>query len=110
MAATGVVLVVVVGIMQVIVFQYGKGTVRSALDEAARAGARSTSSVAACEARAANVLGDLLAGTMGDGVNVTCSDDGDRVLATANVHFEGWFGPLTAYDAVITAAAAKEDR
>ena len=51
--ATGVVLVLLTGIIQVIVFQYGKGTVRAALDEAARAGARAPSSVETCQARAA---------------------------------------------------------
>jgi Flp pilus assembly protein TadG len=109
-AATGVALVVVVGIIQVIVFQYGKGTVRAALDEAARAGARSTASVPTCQERAADVLGDLLAGTLGDGVEVSCADDGERIVVTASVHFDGWFGPLTDYDAVLTASAAKEDR
>ena len=38
--ATGIVLLLVVQIINVIVFSYGKGTVRTALDEAARAGAR----------------------------------------------------------------------
>ena len=109
-AATGVALVIVVGIIQVIVFQYGKGTVRAALDEAARAGARSGTTVATCQERAADVLGDLLAGSLGDGVDVSCADDGERIVVTATVHFDGWFGPLTDYDAVLTASAAKEDR
>ena len=66
--ATGVVLVLLTGIIQVIVFQYGKGTVRAALDEAARAAARADGSTEICQERAANVLGDLLGGEMGDGV------------------------------------------
>jgi hypothetical protein len=109
-AATAVALVVVVGIIQVIVFQYGKGTVRAALDEAARAGARSATSVSTCQERAADVLGDLLAGTLGEGVEVSCADEGERIVVTAFVHFDGWFGPVTDYDAVLTASAAKEDR
>jgi Flp pilus assembly protein TadG len=106
--ATGVVLILVTGIIQVITFQYGKGTVRAALDEGARAGARSVDAVAECQARAANVLGDLLGGPMGDGVSVVCTDAGGRVVATATVHFDGWFGTLTGYDAVLTASASKE--
>ena len=108
--ATGIVLVLVTAIMQVIVFQYGKGTVRAALDEAARSAARSPAVIETCQDRAANVLGDLLAGEMGDGVVVTCLDAGDRVVVTANVHFDGWFGPLADYDATLTASAAKENR
>lgn len=110
MAATGVVLVVLTAVLQVIVFQYGKGSVRAALDEAARSAARAPTSVAACQARAADVLGDLLGGTMGDGVSVTCLDAGDRIVVTADVHFDGWFGGVTDYDATLTASAAKEDR
>ena len=108
--ATGFVLILLTGIIQVIVFQYGKGTVRAALDEAARSAARSTSSVETCQARAANVLDDLLGGDMGDGVQVTCTDAGDRIVVTALVHFDGWFGSLTDYDATLTASAAKENQ
>lgn len=108
--ATGIVLVLVTALLQVIVFQYGKGAVRAALDEAARSAARSPTSVATCQERAANVLGDLLGGEMGDGVAVSCTDDADRVTVTASVHFEGWFGALTDYNATLRASAAKEDR
>src|SRR5690606_27244831 len=102
--ATGVVLILLTGIIQVITFQYGKGTVRAALDEGARAGARSTTSVPTCQERAADVLADLLGGPMGDGVSVVCADGGDRIIATATVHFDGWFGGLTGYDATLTAS------
>ena len=108
--ATGFVLILLTGIIQVIVFEYGKGTVRAALDEAARAAARSTTSVETCQARAANVLHDLLGGEMGNGVDVTCTDAGDRIVVTANVHFAGWFGSLTDYDGTLTASAAKENQ
>ena len=108
--ATGVVLILLTGIIQVIVFQYGKGTVRAALDEAARSASRSTSSVEACQDRAANVLADLLGGQMGDGVHVTCVDAGDRIVVTALVHFDGWFGSFTDYDATLTASATKENQ
>lgn len=108
--AVGVVLVLVVAIIQVIVFQYGKGTVRAALDEGVRAGSRSDTSIATCQERAAAVLTDLLGGSLGDGVRVACRDDGDRVVATADVHFDGWLGGVSDYDATITASAAKEDR
>ena len=108
--ATGVVLILLTGIIQVITFQYGKGTVRAALDEGARVGARSIDAVAACQERAGDVMGDLLGGPMGDGVTIVCADGGDRVVATATVHFDGWFGHLTGYDATLTASAAKENQ
>lgn len=108
--ATGIVLILLTGIIQVIMFEYGKGTVRAALDEAARAAARSPSSVETCYARSANVLNDLLGGDMGRGVHVTCADVGDRIVVTASVHFAGWFGSVTDYDTTLTASATKENR
>ncbi|MCU1394895.1 MAG: hypothetical protein JWM34_3323 [Ilumatobacteraceae bacterium] len=108
--ATGFVLILLTGIIQVIVFQYGKGTTRAALDEAARAGARAPNSMETCQERAANVLADLLGGDMGKGVHVTCTDAGDHVVVTAQVHFDGWFGSLTDYDATLTASAMKENQ
>ena len=47
---------------------------------------------------------------MGDGVAVTCTDTGDRVVVTASVHFDGWFGSLTDYTTTLTASAAKENQ
>ena len=107
--ATGFVLLLVAQILNVIVFSYGKGTVRTALDEAARAGARSDS-VAMCQATADQVMGDLMGGALGADVNITCSDAGRRIVATATVHFEGWLTSLADYDGSFTASAAKEDR
>ena len=54
MLATGIVLALVVQIINVVVFTYGKGSVRTALDEAARAGARQ--GVTACEVTGDQVL------------------------------------------------------
>jgi hypothetical protein len=106
--ATGFVLLLLVQILNVVVFTYGKGTVRTALDEAARAGARQ--GLAACEATAALVLGDLLGGSLGRRVEVTCSDAGRSVTATAIVHFDGWLSSHVDYDGTFSASAAKEDR
>jgi Flp pilus assembly protein TadG len=107
--ATGIVLLLVAQILNVIVFSYGKGTVRTALDEAARAGARS-GSVAACQAAADQVMNDLMGGALGADVHISCSDAGRRIVATADVHFEGWLTSLSDYNGSFTASAAKEDR
>jgi len=106
--ASGVVLLLLAQILNVVVFTYGKGTVRTALDEAARAGARS--GLAACEATADQVIGDLLGGALGAEVAISCSDAGRTVMATATVHFEGWLSSLADYDGTFSASAAKEDR
>ena len=97
-----------VQIANLVVFQYGKGAVKSTLDEAARAGA--TGGAEACEATARQVLDDLLSGNLGNGVAISCSDDGRTIQATATVHFHAWLTSLTDYNATLTASAAKEDR
>jgi len=107
--ATGVVLVLVVQILNVVVFTYGKGTVRTALDEAARAGATS-GSLAVCEATAGQVMGELLGGSLGAEVDITCSDTGTSIVASADVHFDAWLTELADYDGTFSASAAKENR
>ena len=102
------VLVLLAQILNVVVFTYGKGTVRTALDEAARAGARD--GLAACEATADQVIGDLLGGALGADVQISCTDAGRRIVATADVHFDGWLTSLADYDGTFAASAAKEDR
>ena len=76
--------------LQAAVFTYGRGVVRSALDDGARAGSKVSDSVARCEERAAQTMGGLLGGTMGDGVVITCSDNGEKVEAHADVRFAAW--------------------
>lgn len=106
--ASGFVLFLLVQILNVVVFTYGKGSVRTALDEAARAGARQ--GLDACRTTGDQVLHDLLGGSMANGVTISCNDTGRSVVATATVHFDGWMSSLADYDGTFSAAAAKEDR
>ena len=106
--ASGFVLLLLAQILNVVVFTYAKGTVRTALDEAARAGARD--GLPACESTADQVVGELLGGSLGADVEIHCSDAGRTVVATAVVHFDGWLTSLADYDGTFSAAAAKEDR
>lgn len=106
--ATGIVLVLVVQVINVVVFTYGKGSVRTALDEAARAGA--IHGIAACQTTGQQVLHEVLGGSMADGVTISCTDGGRSITATATVHFDGWLTSLADYDATFSASAAKEDR
>ena len=94
-------------LLQLAVFTYGRGVVRSALDEGARAGSRVTDSVSRCEERAAQTMGGLLAGTMGDGVAITCSDDGEQVLAHADARFVAWAPGMPDWTFTITATSRR---
>lgn len=91
-----------------VVFQYGRGAVRAALDEAVRVGSRASASVAECEARAEDVLDDLLGGAMGAGVSVTCQDTGQLIEARATATFSGWIPPVPDWTFTVAAAAVHE--
>ncbi len=70
--------------------QYGRGVLRSAVDEGARAGAREGATLDDCQARAAGVTGDLLGGTLGNTVRLTCAEANGVVTARATASFPGW--------------------
>ena len=97
-------LVVFVWLLQLALFAYGRGVVRAAIDEGARAGSVVDDAVARCEQRAAQALGGLLGGRMGEDVSIVCSDDGERVLARAQVRFVSIApGPDWTFDITATA-------
>ena len=81
---------------------------RAAVDEAARAGAGTAGGLDACEERAAAVLHDLLGGSMGDEVSVTCRDDGSGIVAEASVVFRSWMPPVPDWTFTSVASAPFE--
>lgn len=108
--AMGLALLLFVNLAQWIVWQYGRGSVRASLDEAARAGAGTTGGVEACEAKADDVLGDLLGGSLGDEVAVVCRDTGSSMLAEATVSFRAWLPPTPDWTFTVSATAPLEPR
>ena len=100
-----VALMTLVWLANFIVFQYGRGAVRAAIDEGARTGSRVDASEATCEARAREVLDNLLGGVMGTGVTITCRLDGGRMLAEARGTFASWAPPVPTYRFDVTATA-----
>ena len=96
-----------VWLLQLAVFTYGRGVVRSALDEGARAGSKVTDSIERCEERAAETMTGLLRGTMGQGVTIACREEGDRVLARADVRFPAWAPAMPDWTFSITATSRR---
>jgi hypothetical protein len=85
---TGVVGIVVLlglfaGALNLVVDEYAKGALRTAVDESSQAGATAGGSVMACEAKAAQVRANLLPGPFGRGIVVDCSLQGDEMVASA---------------------------
>ncbi|MBW3601629.1 MAG: hypothetical protein KY434_02885 [Actinobacteria bacterium] len=92
--AIGMSLALFVLLVNLVVFQYGRGVVRAAVDEGARAGSVAPAADTDCRRRADAVLSDLLSTAMRHGVQVRCTVAGGQMRATADVRFRGWL-PLT---------------
>jgi len=104
-------MVVLVAITNLIVFEYGQGVVRAAVDQGVREGARTTTPVASCQAAAQQVITDLLGGregSMGAGVSITCTQAGGRIDANATGRFKAWLKPLPDWSFTSTATAGVE--
>lgn len=98
----GLAMALLILLTNVIAFQYAFGAVRTAVDEAARKGARLDGTIVECESHANEVLrgnGGLLPGIMGADIEFSCSiEGGSEMVATATGDLEWWFGgvpPLT---------------
>lgn len=87
--ASGLALVLFLAFANLIAVQYGRGAVRSALEQGARAGSISRS-VDDCVARAGDVTRQLLGGRMSDDVRIVCTITGTAMVAQADVIFETW--------------------
>lgn len=92
-----IVLMVLMAGTNFVVFEYGQGVVRTAVDEAARAGSEqqtNASPVLVCQAKASQVMANLLPGPFGRNISITCVDEGTDLVATATGNFPGWLPPV----------------
>ncbi len=79
------------------------GALRATVAQAAEAGSLEGAPggpEAACQAAASEVRGDLISGSLGDGVKVTCTVEGDTpgdqyIVATAEGALPNWIVPVT---------------
>jgi hypothetical protein len=98
----------------VILVQYGRGVVRTALDEGVRAGARVTASAPAaelaCETAADRARQDLLGGRLGNHVSFDCTPDPatGTMRAVADATFASWFPAVPDWSFSATAVAVQE--
>jgi hypothetical protein len=81
--AIAILMMVFIGALNFVLDEYAKGAVHTAVDEAAAAGATAGGSLSACQAQARQVQSTLLPGAFGHGVSVTCSEEGDEMVASA---------------------------
>jgi hypothetical protein len=73
---------------------YERGAVRDALDEGVRAGVPVSATGGDCATRAHDVVRSIANGASLRVEELTCVDDGDRVVAVARVSLRSWFPML----------------
>jgi hypothetical protein len=90
-------------------WQYARGAVRAAAQEAARAAAPPDAPAHVCVDRFDQVRSGLLGGRLGDGVGpVGCEVDGAVVRVRAEVRFQRWLPISPDWAFTVTAVAVKE--
>lgn len=109
LVAMGMFLVILTLFTQIAVWQYGRGVIRSAALEAARAEAVLDAGQGSCAQRFEQVRSDLLGGELGDNVGaVQCSTLTDRVVVTVDAKFERWLPISPDWEFTVTAVATRE--
>lgn len=105
--ASGLGLLLFLALANLVVVQYGRGALRSSLDQGARVGAVS-SSEAECQQRIGDVLGQLLGGRMGDSVVTACVIGPAVVAASGRAVFVSWTPFAPDFVVEMTAHAIRE--
>lgn len=78
-----------VALANLVVIQYGRGALQSALEQGARAGSVE-GQPSACEEKAGEVVGQLLGGRMSDVLAVRCQLVGTSIVASGVAVFPSW--------------------
>jgi hypothetical protein len=101
-------LVVAVIVVNLFLYLYGQGAARAAIDEGVRTGSRVAAGIDACQDRAAEVLGSLVPGQLGDGIAISCTDIGDELVAVANVTLDSPLPGVPSWSFRMEARAVQE--
>lgn len=105
--AAGMGMILFLLLANLVVVQYGRGAIRSALDQGVRVGTV-TASATDCQRRIDEVLGQLLGGTMGEAVTTWCLVGDELITAGASGAFQAWTPWVEDFDVEMTATAARE--
>jgi hypothetical protein len=90
--AAALAMLLVVGLVQVIAYQYVRGAVLAALERGVRAGSTVAAGVDECHGALADSLADVLGGEIRDSLEAECRLDGELILARASGTVPGWVG------------------
>jgi len=99
-------MVMFVTLANLVVVQYGRGAIRSALEQGARAGSVGGPSV--CHETASIVVSDLLGGAMSDGLTISCEAAAGAVIARAEANFQAWVPLMPSFHILLESRATEE--
>lgn len=88
--AAGLAMFMVVGLIQLIAYQYTRGAVLAALERGVRAGSVADAGAGRCEEAVRDSLGSVLDGAVGDTLAFGCVADEALVHAWANGTVPSW--------------------
>lgn len=101
-------MLLVVGLVQVIAYQYVRGAVQVALERGVRAGSLAGAGIAECEAAVADSLGAALGGAVRESLSTGCSAEPEVMVATASGAVPAWMGPASDLTFMLSAQAVRE--
>ncbi len=102
--AAALAMVFVVGLVQLVAYQYTRGAVTAGLERAARAAAVVGGGETECLAVLSDSLGEVLGGAVGDTLTATCVADSESVRASASGSVPSWLpGPGLAFHLEVSA-------
>lgn len=88
--AAALAMVLVVGLTQVLAYQYAEGAALAAAERGVRAGAVVGGDAARCLSVTRDSLRDVLGGDVGESLTVDCTDDGDLLVARVTGTVPAW--------------------
>lgn len=101
-------MLLVVGLIQVIAYQYVRGAVQVALERGVRAGSVVGAGEVECEAAIADSLASALGGAVRDSLSVGCRAETEAITATASGMVPAWMGPAPDLGFTLGARAVRE--
>ena len=93
-AATGMSLLLFMFVANLLVDLYARAAVRDALEEGVRSAVPVHAGNDGCVANARDVIRSIAGGGLVRVDDLTCAEDGDRVVASARVSLKSWFPAL----------------
>lgn len=101
-------MMMVVGLVQLIAYQYTRGAVMAALERGARAASVVGAGPFECEGVVADSLGEVLGGQVGASLSYGCAVDDISVRAWADGEVPGWVGGSPSLSFQLQAVARRE--